>query len=535
MITFSNVSLIYPNAERTIVENVSFTVNEGELLLLIGHTGAGKSSLLKLINGLIPHHTGGILTGEINVAGRSTRALKPGELADIVGIVGQNPINGFVSDIVEDEIAFSLESLGVAPEIMRKRVEEVLDLLALAPLRRRNISELSGGEQQRVAIAAALVTNPKVLLLDEPTSALDPSAAEEVLSILHRLVHDLGLTVILAEHRLERVIGFVDRIILIHGDGTVDLGPARQILSKSPIAPPLVELAKKFELGQIPLSIREFRKLAPEISETMVQAAGKNLGDTILAINSVSASYDQDQRSKALSDVSIKVSGGEIVALMGRNGAGKTTLLKCAVGQAPLTKGEVRVKARDPKSFTDKELIRFVGYIPQDAGDLLYGQSIKQECDLADLDNGVESGRTLAIYSDLMKIPSLNSHPRDISEGQRLGLALSIILSAQPALVILDEPTRGLDYEAKKVLITNLKQITSESNRAVLISTHDVELVAEVADRVIFLADGEVIADGDSREVLKASPAFAPQVSKALPNNSWISLSDVERYLGEKN
>ncbi|NDF93749.1 MAG: ABC transporter ATP-binding protein, partial [Actinobacteria bacterium] len=216
-----------------------------------------------------------------------------------------------VSDIVEDEIAFSLESLGVAPEIMRKRVEEVLDLLALAPLRRRNISELSGGEQQRVAIAAALVTNPKVLLLDEPTSALDPSAAEEVLSILHRLVHDLGLTVILAEHRLERVIGFVDRIILIHGDGTVDLGPARQILSKSPIAPPLVELAKKFELGQIPLSIREFRKFAPEISETMVQAAGKNLGDTILAINSVSASYDQYQRSKALSDVSIKVSGGE--------------------------------------------------------------------------------------------------------------------------------------------------------------------------------------------------------------------------------
>ncbi len=220
---------------------------------------------------------------------------------------------------------------------------------------------------------------------------------------------------------------------------------------------------------------------------------------------------------------------------MGRNGAGKTTLLKCAVGQAPLIRGEIRVKKRDPKSFTDKELIRFVGYIPQDAGDLLYGQSIKQECELADLDNGVEPGTTLAIYKELMKIPSLNSHPRDISEGQRLGLALSIILSAQPALVILDEPTRGLDYEAKKVLIKNLKEIASSLNRAVLISTHDVELVAEAADRVIFLADGEVIADGSSREVLKASPAFAPQVSKALPNNSWLSLSDVERYLSEKN
>ena len=305
MITFSGVSLIYPNAQRTIVEDISFTVNEGELLLLIGHTGAGKSSLLKLINGLIPHHTGGILTGEISVDGRSTRALKPGELADVVGIVGQNPINGFVSDIVEDEIAFGLESLGIAPEIMRKRVEEVLDLLALAPLRRRNVSELSGGEQQRVAIAAALVTNPKVLLLDEPTSALDPIAAEEVLSILHRLVHDLGLTVILAEHRLERVIGFVDRIILIHGDGSVDLGPARQILSNSPIAPPLVELAKKLELGEIPLSIREFRKMAPEINQAPVQAIAKINGDALFTINSVSASYDQEQRKNALHNLSL--------------------------------------------------------------------------------------------------------------------------------------------------------------------------------------------------------------------------------------
>jgi energy-coupling factor transport system ATP-binding protein len=266
-----------------------------------------------------------------------------------------------------------------------------------------------------------------------------------------------------------------------------------------------------------------------------VQAIAKINGDALLTINSVSASYDQEQRKNALLNVNIQINGGEIVALMGRNGAGKTTLLKCAVGQAPLIRGEIRVKKRDPKSFTDKELIRFVGYIPQDAGDLLYGQSIKQECELADLDNGVEPGTTLAIYKELMKIPSLNSHPRDISEGQRLGLALSIILSAQPALVILDEPTRGLDYEAKKVLIKNLKEIASNLNRAVLISTHDVELVAEVADRVIFLADGEVIADGSSREVLKASPAFAPQVSKALPNNSWLSLSDVERYLSEKN
>ena len=185
----------------------SFAVEPGEMVLVIGHTGAGKSSILKLINGLVPHHTGGILSGTIEVDGRTTYSLKPGDLADLIGVVGQNPKNGFVCDIVEDEIAFSLETLGFSPDQMRKRIEEILDLLALTPLRRRELSTLSGGEQQRVAIAAALVTQPKVLLLDEPTSALDPIAAEEVLSILHRLVNDLGLTIVLAEHRLEREIG----------------------------------------------------------------------------------------------------------------------------------------------------------------------------------------------------------------------------------------------------------------------------------------------------------------------------------------
>ncbi|MFM8843034.1 MAG: ABC transporter ATP-binding protein [Actinomycetota bacterium] len=536
MITFSNVSLIYPNSERTIIESASFEVNEGEFVLLMGHTGAGKSSVLKLINGLVPHHTGGILSGEISVAGRSTRLLKPGELADVVGIVGQNPVNGFVSDFVEDEIAFGLETIGVAPDVMRKRVEEVLDLLALAPLRRRSISELSGGEQQRVAIAAALVTNPKVLLLDEPTSALDPIAAEEVLSILHRLVHDLGLTVVVAEHRLERVIQFVDRIILVHGDGTLELGSTSTVLQNSPIAPPLVALARTLDLPTIPLSVREFRKLAPQIESSVQlieQSARSSCADRVLEMKGVFASYRDAEREYALSDINLAINSGEIVALMGRNGAGKTTLLKAAVGQAPLIDGEISIAGKNPIELEDQELITFIGYVPQEPTDLLYGSSVAEECELADSDNKVTKGTTLNIYSALMKIPSPSAHPRDISEGQRLGLALSIILSASPKLVILDEPTRGLDYESKKILVANLKRIAHQEKRSVFISTHDVELVADVADRVIFLADGEVIADGTTRQVLTASPAFAPQVSKALPHTHWLTVSEVERHLHE--
>ncbi len=529
MIKFRGVSLVYPNSERTIFENLSFDLAEGEFVLVIGHTGTGKSSILKLINGLVPHHTGGILSGEIEVAGRSTRLLKPGELSDVVGIVAQNPINGFVCEIVEDEIAFTLETIGVAPEVMRKRVEEVLDLLALTPLRERLITSLSGGEQQRVAIAAALVTQPKVLLLDEPTSALDPIAAEEVLSILHRLVHDLGLTVVIAEHRLERVIQFVDRILLIREPTQVQLGSTKDVLADSTIAPPLVELAKVLGTSEIPLSVREFRKLAPEIPIKPLETYLPS-NETLVKLENVSAAYREQHLQLVLRDISLEVNSGEIVALMGRNGAGKSTLLRSLVGLSPVTSGSVKVCGVDPKKFNAAQLISAIGFVPQEASDLLVEDSIAKECARADEDNGCAPGRTLEIYRSLLDIEDFSVHPRDLSEGQKLGLALSVLLSANPRVLVLDEPTRGLDYEAKKRLIKILKSIAA-ANRAVLLATHDVELVAELANRVLFIADGELISTGTTQEVLTASPAFAPQVVKAFPDKGWLSVSEIEDHL----
>jgi energy-coupling factor transporter ATP-binding protein EcfA2 len=533
MIRFSGVTLTYPNSERTLFENLNFEVDPGEMVLVMGHTGVGKSSILKLINGLVPHHTGGILTGVIEVDGRATFSLKPGALADVVGVVGQNPKNGFVSDIVEDEIAFTLETLGFSPELMRKRVEEVLDLLALAPLRRREISTLSGGEQQRVAIAAALVTQPKVLLLDEPTSALDPIAAEEVLAILHRLVHDLELTVILAEHRLERVIQFVDRVLLIRGHNAINFGAVRDVLAVSPIAPPLVELAKTVGSAEIPLSIREFRRNAPEIAANVEKSPAKR-GDELVSIKDLTSNYDDGEGIFALKDVSLTLYAGEISALMGRNGAGKSTLLRSVVGQSPIISGEVRVLGEDPKELRGRDLISRIGFVPQDPADLLYGTTVAEECEFSDRDGGVAIGTTLSIYRQLMSIPDLNSHPRDISEGQRLGLVISIILAASPRVIILDEPTRGLDYQSKRELVKILQLLATERDCSICIATHDVELVAELADRVIFIADGEVISDGDARDSLLASPAFAPQVAKAYPDQGVITVAEVSDLIAGK-
>lgn len=236
MIRFERVSVRYEGTERPTLSGVDLTVPEGELVLLVGPSGVGKSTLLGTVSGLVPHFTGGLLSGRVTVGGRDTRTHKPRELADLVGTVGQDPLAHFVTDTVEDELAYGMESLGLAPDVMRRRVEETLDLLGLAELRDRPIATLSGGQQQRVAIGSVLTPHPRVLVLDEPTSALDPAAAEEVLAVLQRLVHDLGTTVLMAEHRLERVVQYADQVVLLPAPGAAPvMGPPAEIMKVSPV------------------------------------------------------------------------------------------------------------------------------------------------------------------------------------------------------------------------------------------------------------------------------------------------------------
>jgi energy-coupling factor transport system ATP-binding protein len=410
---------------------------------------------------------------------------------------------------------------------MRKRVEEVLDLLSLAPLRNRNIATLSGGEQQRVAIGSALVAHPKVLVLDEPTSALDPIAAEEVLSILHRLVHDLSLTVVIAEHKLERVIQFADRIVHIDGVGIAHVGTPEEILMDSPIAPPIVHLARALGLKEIGVSVRDMRRMTAQIRDNdyvQSEVVTSSTGDPLISVRNLSVTYEG---KPALKSVSASILSNEIVAIMGRNGAGKSSLLKSLAGISDLSSGSVDVSGFNPQNLKGKERRTSIGFIPQEPSDLLYGQSVQIECEQADKDNQMPNGTTAQILHQLVPGVSATTHPRDLSEGQRLGLALSIVLSSNPAVLILDEPTRGLDYQAKKELTKILIDFARATNKCVVLATHDVELVAELATRVMFLADGDIVADGSTLEVLLSSPAFAPQVSKVMSPQPWLKVSDV--------
>jgi energy-coupling factor transporter ATP-binding protein EcfA2 len=534
MITFDNVSITYPGASRPVLKDVNLHLPEGELILVVGRTGSGKSTLLRAINGLVPHFTGGLLTGRVLVDGKDTAVHPPRELADLVGVVPQDPMSGFVCDTVEEELAYGMECLGLAGDVMRRRVEETLDLLSLHELRNRPLASLSAGQRQRVAIGAVLTSHPRILVLDEPTSALDPAAAEEILAALQRLVHDLGVTVVLAEHRLERVVQYADRVIIVPGDGgpIVSGGPA-DIMQRAPIAPPVVELGRLVGWDPLPLSVRDARRAAGPLRSLLLghvppTRPDLSAGEPLAVIDSLSVDYG---RVSALQGVSTVVSRGEVVALMGRNGAGKSTLLHTMVGLRQPSEGSVRILGTDPRSLAGVTLVRAVGLVPQDPADLLEATTVADECRASDLDAHADPGTTRALLALLEPSIVDVTHPRDLSEGQRLLLALAIILAARPPLLLLDEPTRGLDYPTKARLVDVLRDLAT-AGHGVVLATHDVELAAEVATRVLVIADGEVVADGPTAEVVVASPMFAPQVAKVLAPEPWLTVADVTAAIG---
>ncbi|MFF4485428.1 ABC transporter ATP-binding protein [Streptomyces sp. NPDC001544] len=570
MIRFEDVSVTYDGAAEPAVRGVDFEVPEGELVLLVGPSGVGKSTVLGAVSGLVPHFTGGTLRGRVTVAGRDTRTHRPRELADVVGTVGQDPLAHFVTDTVEDELAYGMESLGLAPEVMRRRVEETLDLLGLAGLRDRPIATLSGGQRQRVAIGSVLTPHPRVLVLDEPTSALDPAAAEEVLAVLQRLVHDLGTTVLMAEHRLERVVQYADKVALLPAPGAAPLlGTPAEMMAVSPVYPPVVDLGRLAGWCPLPLTVRDARRRAdglrdrltgrdtptdaaptrttpPDVTPTDAAPAATAPAPPPRAARRLFRRAPEqpapptaaEVRSltvrragvDALRHVDLTVAPGETVALMGRNGAGKSTLLSALVGLVAPSAGSVQVGGAVPHRTPPRELVRRVGLVPQEPRDLLYADTVGAECTAADRDAGAAPGTCRALVSELLPGIGDDTHPRDLSEGQRLALALAVVLAARPPLLLLDEPTRGLDYAAKARLVTVVRGLAADGH-AIVLATHDVELAAEIAHRVVLLADGEVIADGPTAGIVVSSPSFAPQVTKILAPQSWLTVAQVREAL----
>ncbi|MCW2988334.1 MAG: transporter related protein [Solirubrobacterales bacterium] len=524
----------YPRASGAALDDVSLQIAAGEFVLLAGRSASGKSTLLKAACGLVPHFHGGEIEGSVAVADLDAIATGPGELAAAVGYVAQDPETQVVSTTVAAEIELPLEMRGDLPASRARAVEEVALALAIPHLLDRTVDTLSGGELQRVALGAALVTRPSLVLLDEPTSQLDPVAGDELIWLLRRLNEEWGVAVLLAEHRLERCLAAADRVVAMDS-GTITFdGPPGDFLSWADTSDPALTTpaARLFSLAGItplPVGVRAARSLleaadrvgaeGPTPSE-LLQLLGRGAHGQPHALHPstlreegvgpsapfalearalwVELSRNED-RHDVLRGIDLTLSRGERVALMGRNGAGKSTLLKTAAGLIDPVRGRLTASAgmalltQNPSDYLIRERV----------GDELPGEA------------GLAALRVVGLEH------AADADPRDLSGGERQRLALAIALAGQmdgedlPGLVALDEPTRGMDRTRKAELVGLIGDL-AERGAGVVVATHDVEFAAEFAERVVLLGDGVVIADGTAGEILSGGWYFATEVARVL-------------------
>ncbi|MCB2203097.1 ATP-binding cassette domain-containing protein [bacterium] len=525
MIEIYDLTFKYPTQSEPALKNVQLTVPPGTLTLVAGPSGSGKSTLLRCLNGLVPHFSGGQISGEISVFGEDPISAGPSKMADLVSFVFQEPEAQFIYDIVEDEIAFALENRGVPRETMAARIDEVCEQLNLTELRTRPIAKISGGEMQRVAIASALVTQPKVLILDEPTSQMDPTAAADLLRYVVKLKKQFGLTVLIAEHRLDRLLPFADQLLYLPGKGQVIQGSPQNVLPLMEQVPPVVQIGKALGISPLPLSVNTFPKLHfnDDMSQLQTRPDPDANDAALLQVQSLTA--DLAGRT-VLKDINLTLPEGQITVLMGPNGAGKTTLLRAIMGLTP-SKGKRRLDGRDMDSLSLSDVIDRVAYLPQNPSDLLFADSVEEELRLTLTNHRLQIDPG-TLHQHLVHFgleDKANRYPRDLSVGERQRTALAAITIHDPDIILLDEPTRGLDYTNKRAIADILTEWQQE--KAILVTTHDVEFAAQLADRVILLDGGQIQFQGAPAQAFTQLPAFRTQTAQLFPSTGWYRPRDV--------
>ena len=509
----------YPDCESPALIDLRLTLEPGELCLVCGESGSGKSTLLRAACGLVPHFYGGEAAGRLSIGGFDVREHGPDDLAAVCGTVLQDPEAQVVMSGVRAEIALPLENRGEPPPAVARAVEEVALALGVERLLDRRVATLSGGELQRVALAAALATRPRLLVLDEPTSQLDPVAGDDLAMLLRRLNEDWGTAVLVAEHRLERLLPAADRVVALEQGRVGFDGAPRDLLgwavehSRDALLTPIARLFSGAGLGPAPLSVKEARsalgaaRLMPARRDDPGTGAdggdgaherprrlGRRGSRPAASLRFKGAWYELPDGPPILRGVDLAFGPGERVALMGRNGAGKSTLLRLARGLLEPTRGHVECSGD-------------VALLMQNPGDYLVHERAVEEAGEEGLLAAGLAGRG-------------ERHPRDLSGGERQRLALEVVVARgpfadAPAAVCLDEPTRGMDHGRKRDLARRLERLAGKG-AAVLVATHDTEFAAALADRVVLMGQGVVIADGPARDVLAGGWHFTTDVARAL-------------------
>jgi energy-coupling factor transport system ATP-binding protein len=520
-LSLSDVRYRYPAAASAALDGVSLSVEPGELVLLLGESGCGKSTLLRAALGLVPHFHGGRLSGRVVTEGLDTRDHRPGVIARRAGLVFQDPEAQLVMRRADHEVVFGLENLGCPPGEILTRAEEALAAVGATHLAERETGRLSGGEQQRVAIASVLAMGQRLLLLDEPTSQLDPVAAEELLALVTRINRDRGVTVVVAEHRTARIFAEADRVVVMDGgriafDGS-PVQAARHLATAAPwLLPPVTQAFAAAHRPELPLSVRDARRLAPPAQPAVTEPTQPN--DAVVTVERVHKRFGAVE---ALRGADTGFGAGQVTALLGANGAGKTTLAQIAAGLLKPDSGRVRASG-------------LRGYVSQNPAHHALRETVADEVAYALENLGVARPQRAERVGDELERFGLaglaDRHPRDLSSGERQRLAIASVTVMRPALLLLDEPTRGLDGLRKLALAELIRRLAVEGC-AVGVITHDVDFAAESAMDVTTIARGRVLADRAPRELLARGGFFACQLGLAL---GCVSIADAVARLAEQ-
>ena len=478
MIQLRNVSYTYPNTTKKVLNNISLDIRPGECVVVTGQAGAGKTTMCLAAAGILQHeYTGGVLEGSITICGQDVKKYRDmSELGSCIGVVFDDSDAQLIFTTVEEEILSGLEHLNLSAEEIEQRLADVMELTQITQLKDRAPHTLSGGQKQRVVIAVTLALGTDVLVLDEPTSELDVNATELILDILAGLKKQ-GKAILLVEHKINRVARIADQIILLEY-GHIALSDTSEVVKADP----------RFR--------HDNGSLLPDGTGIHLNGQKKNPGSDGSPAIVVSRLVHRYGDIPALDGIDLTFTPGECVAIIGDNGSGKTTLIKHFNGLLHPTEGSVMVKGRDTVRATVTELARDVGLVFQNPDTMLFADTVKEEIAFGLTNMGVEDKDKIIdrVLSQVHLSHARAQYPRALSRGERQRLAVACVIAMQPLIIILDEPTTGLDLKESREVMDILKQFQSEGH-AIIIVTHSMGIVDEYADRVIRMGQGKILSD----------------------------------------
>ena len=495
-LVIDNLSFRYRDRQGAAIHAISFEAEPGEILLIAGASGCGKTTLVRAINGLIPRSYKGEIGGQVLLFGEDTKDWKLSQISQKIGTVLQDPERQILGTKVLNEVAFGLENLRMARDEIFTRVDEALNFLKISHLRDRETFNLSGGEKQKVALAGVLAMRPSILLLDEPLASLDPASAQDTLDAVRALADD-GMTVLLVEHRVEDVLRIAPERVMFMGEGEIRYLGNVQGLSK-------VVNYREVKLPAEQIVERARQDPPPAEIQVLPGATGKGAEkEALVKFQDVAFGYDVER--EVLHGINLEINRGDVIAVLGPNGAGKTTFVKHAIGLLKPKSGSVFVNGRDTREASVAEIASMLGYVFQSPSHMLFAPTVREELSFGPTNMKHPRQQIEMEVKEALKIVNLsdkeNDPPLALSFGQQKRVSIAAILAMRSKILVMDEPTAGQDYQNYMNFMDSILQMPAFE--AILFITHDVDLAVIYANRVLMVNDGRLVADGTPQDVLR--------------------------------